>query len=140
MTCHWGCNKSNTTDVTNGAGTSYPSGVSEFTSVLVGVHVAPSFLCSVLYIIVCPFVLFLFAIVLSVLLFTASDYLFGILSLLFWISLYYIWELWLQGNAVAHWLYRVAHLCLRSKCFAQYYLCFWIVHYCLSFRFSLTKL
>jgi hypothetical protein len=83
MTCHWGCNKSNTTDVTNGAGTSYPSGVSEFTSVLVGVHVAPSFLCSVLYIIVCPFVLFLFAIVLSVLLFTASDYLFGILSLLF---------------------------------------------------------
>ena len=36
------------------------------------------FLCSVLHIIVCPFVIFLLAVVLSVLLFTACDYLFGI--------------------------------------------------------------
>ena len=37
-----------------------------------------SFLCSVLYFIVCPFVVFLVAIVLSVLRFMASDYPFGI--------------------------------------------------------------
>jgi hypothetical protein len=40
-----------------------------------------SFLCSVLYIIVCPFVLFLLVIVLTVLWFTVSDYLFGIFNL-----------------------------------------------------------
>jgi len=40
---------SNTTGVTSGAGTDYPSGVSEFTSVLSGVRVAhSSFLCNVL--------------------------------------------------------------------------------------------
>jgi hypothetical protein len=50
MTCHWGCNKSNTTDATNGAGISYPSGAPEFTSVLVGVHVAPSL---VFYVVFC---------------------------------------------------------------------------------------
>jgi hypothetical protein len=38
-------------------------------------------MCSVLYIVVCPFVLFLLAIVLSVLRFTYSDYPFGILKL-----------------------------------------------------------
>ena len=68
---------SNTMGVAWGTGTDKPSGVPEFTpgfqwssccSIL-------SFLCSVLKIIVCPFALFLFTIVLSVLLrFTASDY------------------------------------------------------------------
>ena len=42
-----------------------------------------SFLCSVLYFIVCPFVVFLVVIVLSVLRFTASDYPFGIFKLLY---------------------------------------------------------
>jgi len=40
-----------------------------------------SFLCNVLYIVVCPFVLFLLAIVLSVLRFTDSNYSFGIFKL-----------------------------------------------------------
>jgi hypothetical protein len=54
----------NTTGATSGAGTAYPSGTLEFTPVFSGV----SFLYSVLYIVVCPFDLFLLAIVLSVLL------------------------------------------------------------------------
>jgi hypothetical protein len=43
-----------------------------------------SFLCSVLQIIVCPFVLFHVAIVLTVLRFMSSDYLFGIVKLFLW--------------------------------------------------------
>ena len=76
-------NKSNTTDVTYGAGTTYPSGASEFT---------PGFqwgsccsICSYLYndlqIVVCPLVIFLLAIVLSVLRFKASGYHFAVFKL-----------------------------------------------------------
>jgi hypothetical protein len=71
---HWVCNKINTTSTNYGAGTEYPSGTPEFTFTYSGVCVAQS-LCCVLYIIVCPFVVYLLAIVFSVrFLFTASDY------------------------------------------------------------------
>jgi len=59
---------SNMAGVTYGAGTANPSGAHEFT---LGFQWGSccsifSFLCSVLYIVVCPFVLFVLAIVLSV--------------------------------------------------------------------------
>jgi hypothetical protein len=57
--------------------------LSEFIPVFSGVRVAQSF---VLCIIVCPFVFFLLAIVLSVLRFTAADYLFGIFKIFFFFS------------------------------------------------------
>ena len=65
---------------TSGAGTTYPSGAPEFSwgsrySIF-------SFMCIVLKIVVCPFVLLLLTIVLSVLLrFTDSEYPFGIFKL-----------------------------------------------------------
>ena len=56
---------SNTTGITSGAGTEHMS--------------PPPVLCNVLWIVVCPFVVFLLVIVLSILLrFTSSDYPFGI--------------------------------------------------------------
>ena len=70
LTYHWFCSNRNTTGVLCGAGTAYPSTAPEFTpgfkwdlccSIV-------SFLCTVLYIILCPFVLFLFSIVVYVLL------------------------------------------------------------------------
>jgi hypothetical protein len=66
--------------VTSGEGTAYPSGGPEFTPVFSGVLVTPYFaLYYILLIVVCPFVLFLLAIVLYVLLrYTDSDYTFGI--------------------------------------------------------------
>ena len=62
--------------VTSGAGTAYPSGAPEFTPIFSGVCVTRSlYFMYVLYIIVCPFVIFLLAIVLSVLLrYKDSDY------------------------------------------------------------------
>ena len=77
MTYHRVCNQSKTTDGTIGAGTADPSGATEFTPDFQG-----SFLCSVLKIVVLPFVLFLLAIVLSVLhRFTDFEYSFGIFKL-----------------------------------------------------------
>jgi hypothetical protein len=70
---------------TSGAGTAYYSWKHDFTlGVLWGsCYSIFSFLCSVLYIIVCPFVLFLLDIALSVRLFTNSDYPFGTFKLFF---------------------------------------------------------
>ena len=85
-TYHRICNQINTTGTTSGAGTANPSGAPEFTPgfqwgfVLLDLY----FYVYVLQIVVCPFVLFLLAIVLSVLLrYTDSDYLFGIFKLFF---------------------------------------------------------
>ena len=83
MTYHWVCIKSNMTGVTRGAGTAFSFGALEFTlgfqwSLCCSIF---SFLCSVLQIIVCPFVLFLLAMVVSVLRFMSDDYPFGIFKL-----------------------------------------------------------
>jgi hypothetical protein len=63
MTYHRVCNKSYTTCATHGTGTAYPSRANEFTSgILVGfVLLDLSFLCDVLQLVVCPFVIFLLA-------------------------------------------------------------------------------
>jgi hypothetical protein len=81
VTVHRVCNTSNTTGATCGAETAYPSGALGFISGFKWGSVF-SFLHSVLYIIVCPFVIFLLAIVLFVLLrFMAFDYPFGLFKL-----------------------------------------------------------
>ena len=96
MTQHMVCNQSNTTGATSDAATVCPSGAPEVTpscqwdsscSII-------SFLCIVLQTVVCPFVLFLLAIVLSVLRLTNFDYLFGIFQLFFQYSQLHIynWE------------------------------------------------
>ena len=80
MTYHWVCSKSNTTCATCGAGTLYPSRAQRFTP---GFQwgLIYSFLYCALKVILCPFVLFSLAIVLSVLPgFTASEYCFGIFN------------------------------------------------------------
>ena len=78
VTNHRVCSKINTTGATNGTGTAYPLGAHEFSPICIIGGLCGStfsFLCSVLYIIVCSFVIFLAAIVLSVLLrLPASDY------------------------------------------------------------------
>ena len=79
--------KNNTTVTTSEAVTGYFPRLPDFTTVFSGVGVPESlvcFLCSALQIIVCPFVRFLLAIVLSVLhRFRASDYLFSMFKLFF---------------------------------------------------------
>ena len=70
--------QSNRTGATSGAGTAYLSGAPEFTP---DFQWSNSFMCNILQIVVCPFVLFLLPIVLSVLQFTDSDYPFGIFKL-----------------------------------------------------------
>ena len=78
------CKNSRTTGTTYGPETAYPSGALEFIPHFSGVHVARSV---IFYEVFCtsmfsPFVPFLFAITLSVLLrFTTFDYPFGILKL-----------------------------------------------------------
>ena len=59
---HRVCRKSITTDATSGAGTAYPSEDPKFSPDFSGVPVTRSlvFLCNVLHILVCPFVIFLF--------------------------------------------------------------------------------
>ena len=66
---------SNKTSATYRAGSAYPSGALEFIHGFkwVSFFLIFSFLCNVLWIIVCPFVLFLLAILMSVLQFTASN-------------------------------------------------------------------
>ena len=84
MTYHRVCNQRNTTGATSETGTAYPSRAPTFTRGFQwgSPYSICSFLCSVLQIAVCPFVLFLLAIVLSVpLRFTDSDYPFGIFTL-----------------------------------------------------------
>ena len=78
MTYHQVCNKSNMTGATCGAGTAYPFKAPEFTPgfqwgscCLILTLVFCVGFCRSLF--VCPFVLFLLTIVLSVLRFTASD-------------------------------------------------------------------
>ena len=67
---------------TSGAGTAYHSGAPGFTHGFSGVPGTRSLvLCVFLQIVVCPFAFFRLAIVLSVLLFTNSDYSFGIFKL-----------------------------------------------------------
>ena len=87
----------NTMGATSGAGTAYPSGVPEFTPRFqwVSCYSIFSFMCNVLQIVVCPVVLFLLTIVLSVLLrFTDSDYPFGIFKLfLSFQSFFTLWYL-----------------------------------------------
>ena len=84
MTYHRVCNQINATDVTNGAGTAYPSGAPGFTP---GFQWGScdsifSFICMFCRIVVCPFVLFLLTIVLSVLFrYMNSDYPFSIFKL-----------------------------------------------------------
>ena len=71
---------------TIGAGTAYPSGAHEFTPGFqwCSCYLIVSFMCNVLQIVVCPFIFFLLAIVLSVLpRFTDSDYPFWHLQTLF---------------------------------------------------------
>jgi hypothetical protein len=63
-------NKSKTTRATIGAGTTHPTGATEFIPGFCGIRL----LCFIIQIFICPFVLFLLTIVLSVL-FTASNYL-----------------------------------------------------------------
>ena len=78
------CSKINTTGATNGTGTAYPSGAHEFSPIFIIGGLCGStfgFLCSVLYIIVCSFVVFLVAIALSALRLPASDYPFDIFKL-----------------------------------------------------------
>ena len=76
VTYHWVCNLSNTTGATGGARTAYLSGVPEVTPVIV----ARSLVFCVVF---CRslFVLFLLAIMFSVLRLTNSDYPFGIFKL-----------------------------------------------------------
>ena len=80
------CDQINTTGATSGVVTAYPPKAPQFNSSFQwrSYYLICSFLCSVLQIVVCPSVLFLLAIVLSVLLrFTASDYTFGIFQFFF---------------------------------------------------------
>ena len=72
MTCHRICNNSDTTGVTSGTGTVYPSGAPMLTPVCSVVRVTRSFVFCVVFCIIL-FDLFLLAITLSVLHFTASD-------------------------------------------------------------------
>ena len=74
---------SNLTGVTCGAGTASPSGAPAFNPAfsLGSCWSIFGYLCNVLLIVVCPFVLFLLAIVLSVLWVTASDYPFHVFKL-----------------------------------------------------------
>jgi hypothetical protein len=71
MTYHRVVNTSNTTGARSGEVTAYHSSLSPVKGSRCSIF---SFLCSVLYIIVCPPVLFQLAIVLTVLRFMASDY------------------------------------------------------------------
>ena len=84
MIYHRICNKINTTGANSGAGTAYHSGAPEFTPGFSGVHVIRSLALCVCFVDRClSFVLFLLAILLSVLLqYTDSDYPFGIFKLL----------------------------------------------------------
>ena len=63
MPYHRGCSQSNTS-ATNGAGTAYPTGVSEFTPVFGEIRVARSLVFYVVFCIsfFCPFVFFLLGI------------------------------------------------------------------------------
>ena len=90
MTYQQVCNKSKTMGATCGAGTAYPYGWPEFTPVVSGVRFVRSLVFCVLF---CRslFVLFLLAIVLSMLWFMASDYPFGI----FWPLCCLCFDLWL---------------------------------------------
>ena len=72
MIFHWDCNKNTTMGATSAAGTAYPEEAHEFTPGFCEIHVAQSsFLRSVLWIIICPF--FLFVIIWSALRLTASE-------------------------------------------------------------------
>ena len=84
MIYHRVCNKINTTRVTCGAGTAYPSGAPAFTPGFSGVLVTRSLVVLFIFlqIVVCPFVFFLLVIVLSFLVrFTLSDYPLSIFNL-----------------------------------------------------------
>ena len=79
-------------DATCGAGNACPSREPEFTPGFLGSYYSIfSFLSIGLHTIVCPFVLFLLSIVLSVLRFTASDYPFDIFKLFFLSSADYLY-------------------------------------------------
>ena len=89
------------TGVTSGAGTAYPSGAPEFTTGFSGVRVTWSLVLYVYFVDRCwsflAFVLFLMAIVLSVLRYTDSDYPFGIFKLFFHMDYYpQIFVVWKQ--------------------------------------------
>ena len=79
---------SNTTDATNGVGTSYPSGAPDFIPGFQDVRFAQSLVFCVVFCrsLLCPFVVFIVAIVFSVLRITPSDYPFGILWPLYFLS------------------------------------------------------
>ena len=84
MNYHRGSNQSNPTGATSGARTAYPSGAPEFIPGFQwgSCYSIFRFMCMFLQIVVCPFVLFLLAILFSVLLrYTDSDYPFVIFKL-----------------------------------------------------------
>jgi len=85
MTYHRVCNKSNTTGATCVAETAHPSRAPEFIPCFYWCSCCSifSFLCNVLLIADCPFVLILLTIVLSVLRFMTSDSPFDIFKLFF---------------------------------------------------------
>ena len=118
MTYHRVCNYINTTGSTSEAGIAYPSGASEFTSICSGVRVTRSVVLCVCFVdVVCPLVLFLLAIVLSVLLqFTNSDYPFG------------IFKLFLSLLALIRYLFSLSYSVSKSNiprfcCFSYVYIC-----------------
>ena len=77
MTYHRVCNQNNLTGATSGSTSADPSGAPEFIPGFQwgSCYSIFSFMCSVLQIVVCPFVFFLLAIVLFVLRYMDSDYL-----------------------------------------------------------------
>ena len=100
MTYHRACYQINTTGAISVVGTAYPSRAPEFTPGFQwgSCYSIFSFMCNALQIVVCPFVLFLLAIALSVLRYTDSDYTFGFFKL--FISNFYtnIYKITLQRN------------------------------------------
>jgi len=91
MIYHWVCNNMG---ATCGARPGYSSGAHEFTLDFSEVLVCSifRFLCSALYIIVCPFVIFILVVVLSVLRFTTFYYHFDIFKLFLYLIQYLSYE------------------------------------------------
>jgi hypothetical protein len=82
---HLDCNKSNTTGVTSGTGTTYPSSAHEFTPVFSGVRVTRFIASCVCFVdgCFCFLLCFLYFMSSVVLRYTDSDYPFGIFKLFF---------------------------------------------------------
>ena len=129
MTYYWACNQVNTMGVTSGAGTAYPSGAPEFTRFLVGfVLLDLQSYVYVLQTVVYPFVLFLLAIVLSVLFrYTDSDYPFGIFKLFFvylrqaYMTLFECWVSCLPKRSLSNFVQRHRNKKLFNRLLSTYW-------------------